>query len=69
MKEERIIVDIDEDGSIKIDVTGVKGPACLDLTKELEEALGQVTERKEKKEMQEKPAVTTAKKVLDIHRR
>lgn len=68
MREERIVVTIGQDGKVEIDVTGVKGEACLDLTKELEEALGKVTERKEKKEIHEKPTVVTTKRVSDIHR-
>jgi hypothetical protein len=40
MEIQEIDVIIDKDGQVKIEVRGVKGPACLDLTKELEAALG-----------------------------
>ena len=35
-----IDVVIDEDGSIQMEVTGVKGPKCHDVTKQLEDAIG-----------------------------
>lgn len=31
---------IQDDGSVRIEVRGVKGPKCLEITKELEELLG-----------------------------
>ena len=55
MREEKIIITIDEEGNPSIDVNGVKGKACLDLTKQLEEALGTVTKRTEKEAMKERP--------------
>jgi len=69
MKEERIKVNISPEGEVTIDVEGVKGKACLDLTAELEEELGIVTQRTEKKEMHERPAKITRTNVSRIHRR
>jgi hypothetical protein len=46
----KIELTVDTDGSIKIDVNGVRGKSCLELTKQVEEALGQVTSRKNKAE-------------------
>jgi len=46
-----VIVDIDKDGNVKIEVNGVEGKACLDITESLEEALGVVESRTEKPEM------------------
>lgn len=46
MKE--MVVDIDKDGNIVIEVNGVKGSECLNVTKELEEKLGEVTKRDKK---------------------
>ena len=40
MELQEIEVLIDEDGNVKIEVRGVAGNACLELTAELEEALG-----------------------------
>ncbi len=40
MDFQQIEVIIDKQGKVQIEVQGVKGPACLDLTKALEEALG-----------------------------
>jgi len=46
MEMQEIDVLIDKDGQVKIEVRGVKGMSCLDLTKQLEEALGgQVADR------------------------
>ena len=38
-------ISIGPDGGIQIEVKGVQGKSCLDLTKDLEEALGVVTDR------------------------
>jgi hypothetical protein len=40
MELQEIEVFIDKDGQVRIEVRGVKGMSCLDLTKDLEEALG-----------------------------
>lgn len=46
MEIQEIEVTIDKDGQVQVQVRGVKGKKCLDLTKELELALGgQVTTR------------------------
>jgi hypothetical protein len=40
MEVQEIQVFIDENGEVQIEVHGVKGMKCLDMTKELEDALG-----------------------------
>ena len=40
-----IIITIGPDGNVNLKVEGVAGKDCLDLTKFLEEELGEVTER------------------------
>ena len=40
MELQEIDVFIDQDGQVRIEVRGVKGGACLDLTATLEQALG-----------------------------
>jgi hypothetical protein len=46
MEMQEIEVIIDKDGKVRLEVRGVKGMSCLDLTKALEEALGgQVEDR------------------------
>ncbi len=40
MDIQEIEVTIDKKGQVKVHVRGVKGKACLDLTKDLELALG-----------------------------
>jgi hypothetical protein len=47
MELQEIDVFIDADGRVRIEVRGVKGPACLDLTRELEAALGGQVESRE----------------------
>jgi len=69
MKQEKIRIKISEDGSINMEVIGVKGKSCIDLTKDLEEELGIVTKQVKKKEYHERPARVTTQKVSNIHRR
>jgi hypothetical protein len=38
-------VSIDKDGNVSLQVNGIKGTSCLDVTKALEEALGNELER------------------------
>ena len=45
MKREELDIVIAEDGTVTIQVNGVKGKRCLDATAFLEEALGDVEER------------------------
>ena len=40
MELQEVDVIIEKDGQVRIEVRGVKGPSCLDLTRGLEEALG-----------------------------
>ena len=46
MELEEIEVTIEKDGRVRIQVRGVKGEACLDLTQALEQALGGVIEER-----------------------
>lgn len=48
MKEVEFVID--EKGNVKIDVHGVKDKKCLDLTRDIEEALGKVKKREFKRE-------------------
>jgi hypothetical protein len=47
MELQEIDVFIDADGRVRIEVRGVKGTACLDVTRELEAALGGQVESRE----------------------
>ncbi|MDR3200430.1 MAG: DUF2997 domain-containing protein [Spirochaetales bacterium] len=40
-----LTIHIARDGSVRIELDGARGPSCLDVTRELEESLGIVTER------------------------
>jgi hypothetical protein len=47
MELEEIEIFIEKDGRVRIEVRGAKGMACLDLTRELEAALGGAIELRE----------------------
>ena len=47
MEMQEIEVYIDKKGKVRIEVRGVKGQRCLDITKALEEALGGEIESRE----------------------
>ena len=51
----KVTVTIAPDGGTSIEVEGVKGKGCLELTKDLERALGSVTEEKKTSEYRERP--------------
>jgi hypothetical protein len=54
MEMQEIDVIIEEDGRVRLEVRGVKGTSCLDLTRGLEAALGgQVEDRQMTPESQE----------------
>jgi hypothetical protein len=55
MARAKIIVRIEKNGDTTVTTKGIKGPACLALTKPLEEALGTVVSSKPTKEMYERP--------------
>lgn len=52
---EKIIVRVSKKGATTIEVAGVKGTACTDLTKSLEKALGSATASVPTNEMYEEP--------------
>jgi len=47
MELQEIDVFIEKDGQVRIEVRGVKGKSCLDLTAPLEQALGGQVESRE----------------------
>jgi len=53
MSAEEIKVIIAKDGKTTIDVNGIKGPSCKDVTKRLQEALGTEVESETKDEFWE----------------
>lgn len=54
---EEIIIDIDESGNVQVEGKGIVGEDCVKLTKDIEEALGEVTGRKLKPEYLQKRTV------------
>ena len=48
MDVQTIVVEIAKDGTVTVDVDGVKDKTCLDITKKLEKNLGVVGDRKMK---------------------
>jgi hypothetical protein len=47
-KKQEMDIQIAHDGTVTINVRGSKGRSCLDLTKDLEESLGEVLNREKK---------------------
>ena len=43
---ERIIFRIDQDGNVTEEVQGVTNDTCIDITKEIEDTLGSIKNRK-----------------------
>jgi len=43
--KQELKIEIDDDGNVKIEVVGGQGPSCVELTREIEEALGIVVDR------------------------
>ena len=43
---QEITIIINKDGSVELEVDGVVGPKCTDITKAFNDALGQVTEER-----------------------
>ncbi|MGL5512527.1 MAG: DUF2997 domain-containing protein [Sporomusa sp.] len=56
MEKEELEITIQPDGQVSIKVAGAKGGKCLDMTKPLEEALGQVKVREMTPEYYQQPA-------------
>ena len=54
---EKIIVQIKKDGTTTVEVNGVKGQACKDLTRGMEEALGKVENVQETQEIYESDSI------------
>lgn len=66
MDKEELEITIDANGQVSIKVAGAKGGKCLDITKPIEEALGEVKVREMSPEYYEQPAETT--KIRDNQR-
>jgi hypothetical protein len=47
-RKNEIIIHISREGMVRLEVEGLPGPSCLELTKGLEDCLGDVAERKKK---------------------
>jgi hypothetical protein len=56
MDKEELEIIIDANGQVSIKVAGAKGGKCLDITKPIEEALGDVKVREMTPEYYEQPA-------------
>ena len=63
MEVQEIDVFIEKNGQVRVEVQGVKGMACLDLTKNLEDALGgQIEDREMRPEAYETADVVVAER-------
>lgn len=59
MEQEELEITIDANGKVNIKVVGAKGGKCLDITKPIEAALGEVTVREMTSEYYEQPLDTS----------
>ena len=50
MAQQKLKFTIRQDGTVTEEVIGIIGDSCQDLTKQIEEALGEVSNREEKPE-------------------
>lgn len=66
MDKEELEITIDAHGQVSIKVAGAKGGKCLDITRPIEEALGEVKVREMTPEYYQQPADTS--KVQDKRR-
>ena len=57
---QKMIVEIDETGSVQITVKGVKGKSCKKVSEQIEKALGRTTSSVPTSEMNEKPLTIAA---------
>lgn len=57
-------IQISPAGEVEFEVKGIKGKGCLDLAKQFEEALGEVTERKRKSEFYQTEKVLQTKRTI-----
>ena len=64
---ERLVFRILQDGTVEETVSGVKGTVCLDLTEEIEDALGVVQYRKETPEYYEQLNVSLQQNQNEHH--
>ena len=53
-----MVIQIAPDGTVSLQVKGVPGPECVDFSKFLEEALGEVTDREKTSEYYQDAART-----------
>jgi hypothetical protein len=45
MAKKELLIHISQEGQVSIEVEGVQGASCLDVTQDLEDSLGRVRER------------------------
>lgn len=58
-KKQELEISVDDEGNVSIKVVGCTGPECVELTKEIEAALGIVTDRKKTGEFYQQPVQRT----------
>jgi len=59
MEIQEMEITIDNEGKVQVTVKGAHGPGCVALTKELENAVGDVQERTHLAEFYEQPEPVT----------
>ncbi len=64
MKEQRITVTINEDGSLDLKTDGIKGETCLSEVEEILNGLAEITEVKKTDEYYQKVAVSQKNTII-----
>ncbi len=67
MPEQRIVINIDEEGSITAKTSGFKGESCLDALDELLEIEGKITSLKKTDEFRQQQTAQRSR-IQKIHR-
>jgi hypothetical protein len=65
MEMQELEITIDKEGRVQVAVRGVKGEECLGLTKNIENAVGTVEERKYTAEYYEQPVSVSDHQYVD----
>lgn len=60
-KKQELEISVDDDGNVSIKVVGCTGPECVELTKDIEAALGVVVKTQKTGEFYVQPAEQTEK--------
>jgi hypothetical protein len=64
-----VTIHISPQGEVKVEADGVTGPSCLELTRQIEQALGRVAGRQDKPAMHQPQTQNHAQHASNSHQR